>query len=559
MQNRGLLMAAVILAAATVASAQTAVFQYSVTNDTTRKKKDSEEFEKVTSVLWLPAEAKQVRGLVVSGQTLIERQMSKGMREQLREQGIGVLHFRGGLGSVNLQKTLDDYAALSGYKELSVVPMFFVGHSAGGPQARGLAAEMPERTFGLMQFRGGAPWAGGPIKDITTQPATQPRDRYVPGYVPSLMMVGQFDEFGGTRREDGWEPAWMGVAKALGEQRAAQPAALWSMVVEPGAGHFAWSERNEQYLGMFIKKAAALRIPAEFAADKVPELKKIDAASGWLADVRLKQPLGNGTPAAPAPVAKFAGDKEMTSWLFDEEMAKAFVAFHDGIDRKDQFIKWNDPYTIEASVRFFFTKQTWVDDGLTLQVNPGYWDIVPKETKDGKPKWPNEGQAAGNSGAPLKVKNINGPFTVVANDKMRLTYDQLSPAGEGGRATFVAYSEGNKEYRYAEQVGMLPKNFGPNKNPKAADNVITFEPIGNLNAGSGPVVLKATASSGKPVEFYVAVGPARVVDGKLTLAEVPARGSFPMKIKVVAWQGGSYAEPQVKAATPVEQEILLEK
>jgi hypothetical protein len=28
---------------------------------------------------------------------------------------------------------------------------------------------------------------------------------------------------------------------------------------------------------------------------------------------------------------------------------------------------------------------------------------------------------------------------------------------------------------------------------------------------------------------------------------------------VVAWQGGSYAEPQVKAALPVEQEILLEK
>ena len=89
--------------------------------------------------------------------------------------------------------------------------------------------------------------------------------------------------------------------------------------------------------------------------------------------------------------------------------------------------------------------------------------------------------------------------------------------------------------------------------------VITFPPLGNLKVGGGPVTLKATSDSGLPVEYYVAYGPARIAAGKLEAAEVPGRATFPIPVKVVAYQFGSGLEPQVKTAASVERKIYLEK
>jgi len=76
---------------------------------------------------------------------------------------------------------------------------------------------------------------------------------------------------------------------------------------------------------------------------------------------------------------------------------------------------------------------------------------------------------------------------------------------------------------------------------------------------SGPVELKASSDCGLPVEYYVAYGPATIVDGKLKITEIPARATFPINVKIVAYQFGSGVEPLVKTATPVEQTIQVEK
>jgi hypothetical protein len=544
---RTLACLAVMGLAATLASAQAVVFQYSqfpMCNPSTK----NPEGVPVGVYLWLPAEAKQIRGLIVSGQTLIEREMSKDpiIRKACAEQSLGILHVRSGLNSVKLQELLDGFATQSGYAELSTAPLFFVGHSAGGPQARQAAAVMADRCFGLMQYRGGGPWAGPPLSQPATQPTTNPAQMYVPAYIPSLMMTGQFDEFGGTRDAAGGEPAWQNPRKDLADQRAAQPEALWSMIVEPGAGHFAWSEQNARYLALFITKAAA-QIPATLPADgSAPKLTRLDYKKGWLSDLNLK-------PASTVPAAvytEYTGDKTLASWHMDEALAKAAAVYHAGLSRKDQFIKWEDPYTIDAGVRFFFSKPVWVDDGMTLEVHPAWWDKVP-------PRWPNVGEPATNGGTPIKVKTVAGILKPISDRKFRIEYDALSPATEGGRNTFMAYSDGNEEYRHCEQVGMLPKNFGPGT--KGKDNTITFPPIGNLKTTSAPVPLNATADTGLKVQYYVAEGPATVVEGKLVISEVPVRAKFPIKIRVVAWQFGSLVEPLVKGATPVVQEIQLEK
>ena len=70
--------------------------------------------------------------------------------------------------------------------------------------------------------------------------------------------------------------------------------------------------------------------------------------------------------------------------------------------------------------------------------------------------------------------------------------------------------------------------------------------------------LKATSDpvSGR---IYVAAGPAMIEDGKLKISELPARATFPLRVKVVAYQSGRGIKPLVQTASPVEQTIPIEK
>ena len=58
---------------------------------------------------------------------------------------------------------------------------------------------------------------------------------------------------------------------------------------------------------------------------------------------------------------------------------------------------------------------------------------------------------------------------------------------------------------------------------------------------------------------YVAHGPATVEGNQLKVTEVPARATFPLEIKVVAYQFGRGVEPLVQTAKPVERVIMVEK
>ena len=521
-----LLALAVALLPTSALPAVQAVFQYAVPVETQKTPS--------TAFLWIPPAAKQVRGVVIAGMTLMEREfvVDPHIRKACESESLALLFLKCGLQATDLQKALDDLAAASGYTELSKAPLAFVGHSAGGPQAQALAANMAARCFGLIQYRGGGPFNGEPI---------------APG-VPTLMMVGQFDEFGGTMRTaEGREGAWSGALDNFAKYRAADPGHLSGFVVEPGAGHFAWSERNGVYAGLWIRKAARARIPATWPVDakEPPALLTIDPKSGWLTSLDLRE------KSEPSAASGFTGDTGRTAWTFDEELARATLAYHIGLSRKDQFIKWNDPFWVDAGTRFFFTNLNWVGDGSTFEVHPSYSDTYPKPQENGGPRWPQAGQPVGHASAPILVRPVSGPVVAAGPNTFRMRFDGLSPVEEGGRVTFLAYSAGDEEFRYTEQVGMMPRGFKGLGNGK--DQTLTFPELPKLRSASATLDLKATSSAGLPVQYYVAYGPAVIADGKLKIAEVPARAKFPVPIKVVAWQFGSGVEPQVKSAAPVEQ------
>jgi hypothetical protein len=513
------------------ASAEAAVFQYRAPVAASRGER--------SAFLWIPSKAPHVRGVVMGGMTLMEREFARDarIRQACALERLAIVFLKCGLGAVEPQKVLDDLAKVSGYRELSVAPLFFVGHSAGGPQAKARAIAMAERCFGLVQYRGGVPGGGEPV----------------PPGLPTVMMIGQFDEFGGTMRNEDGRETWEGGRDALADFRARDERNLASIVVEPGAGHFAWSDRNAAYLALFIIKAAQARIPDWPIGAKEPvKCTPIDHRSGWLTDLTIKAP-GKTTPA---PYAEYKGDKARAAWHFDREMAEATVAFHaGGFGKKDQFLKWNDPFWVDAGTRFFFTKIAWVGDGRTFEVHPVYADVYPSQHKGRGPRWLQAGKPVGHSSAPIRIRPVSGPVVAAGPNRFRMHYDALAPATETSRVTFLAFSEGDAEYRYTEQVGMMPRGF--KGITKGKDQTITFPPIGDVKADSGPVVLKATSSAGLPVAYHVGYGPAVVVDGKLILAEIPARATFPIAVQVVAWQFGSGVEPLVKTAEPVAQTIQI--
>ncbi|MCC5789715.1 MAG: hypothetical protein JJT75_08770 [Opitutales bacterium] len=466
--------------------------------------------------LWLPPEAENIEGIVVAGSTSIEKDVVRDprIRAVCRERNLAIIFGTRGLNGFFHQERLDELADYSGYEELSTTPLFFIGHSAGGPQAKEQAASFGERTFGLMLSRGGIPDAGSRF--------------------PTLVLTGQFDEFGGRMRtEEGREPAWEDPRDALQKERSEDPDLLVSLAVEPGAGHFGWSPRNAEMLALFLDKAAR--------GEPTP----------WVSSLNLRE------DTSPLPEADFEGDASTQALHLDEELAKAVHRYHADLraGKKDQFLRWENAHWVDAGVRRFFHNLDFEGDGQHFRVNPTFADRVPKAPNDQGPRWLEAGEKAGHSGGEIRIRIVSGPAEVVDGHLLRLRHDALNPAiGPWGRLTFLAYAEAKGEFRHTELPGMAPRGY---RGPQGQSQSITFEPLPDLHKGQDPLPLTATSTSDLPVSFYVARGPAVVREGKLHITGVPARADYPIAIEVVAYQVGSGVEPRFAPAPGVSQTTRL--
>ena len=115
---------------------------------------------------------------------------------------------------------------------------------------------------------------------------------------------------------------------------------------------------------------------------------------------------------------------------------------------------------------------------------------------------------------------------------------------------------GDNRYRHAVQPGQLtiPARLTAGKAQK-----IVFPQIGNRKRDTPAVALAGTSDSGLPVDYYVVGGPAEVAGGILRLTGIPVKSKFPVKVTVVAYQGGRSVGPPVQSAEPVEQTFWTER
>ncbi len=504
--------------------AEDAIFQY---HATVLDKK-----ERPKSVfLWIPPEADRIRGILASTMTLMEAEFSSDpiVRAACAEQGLAILFSKMGLEKEPLQQQLDAFAEQSGYSELKDAPLFFVGHSAGGGWANRMAQAFPERCLGLMTFRGGLPWGAGPE-------------------IPSLVMVGQYDEFGGEMRTaDGVEHAWEKPMQDLIENLKEKAEARHSFLVEPGTGHFAWSQKNAEFFAAFLRACAEQQLKEKAVLERIPYQQ------GWI------------LPLEPPPFKKdqviSAGAKPdmklIGSWFPTRELAEMAVDFQSGlIGKQDQFIRWENRHWVDAGARFFFMGLQFEPGTAIFSTSPVYAEKVPGQYDGKGPKWHHAGEAVQASGVPIEVKPIAGPLKAMGDGRLAIRYSTLFPQGERNRMTFLAMSAGNDQFRHTEQVGMAPRGYKGLRKGKA--QVIQFPELPKeLPADSGPIELGAHSDSGLDVQYYIAYGPAKIENGQLILHELPTRATFPVELKVVATQPGSGKDPVVQQAAKVEQLLQI--
>lgn len=297
----------------------------------------------ITAFLWVPPDADRLRGALIGGLTLMEPAFARDplIRQACAAEKLAIVYFLPSLdaqfdykekgSSTLLQKALDDLAAVSGYRELAVAPLLPVGHSVGSMFATRVVCWNPSRCFGALPFKGGLP-----------RPSNDP-EATIAG-VPVLVIKGQFEEFGpgpsGNLRDfEDRETAWKGMSNQLLRLREKDQHHLIAYLVEPGASHFAWSDRLAPYTALFIREAARQRIPDWSVDARQPVLcREINPAVGALTSANL------GKEGSAALAKAFRGDPKQAFWHLSLELAQIADHLHaDLFSKQPQFVTFADP------------------------------------------------------------------------------------------------------------------------------------------------------------------------------------------------------------------------
>lgn len=494
--------------------------------------------------LWIPPSIERIRGVIIAQMTLIEMPFVQDplIRAAAADAGLAIVFVNPSFDSTfnyksgadrTLSSILSDLANVSGYPELAEAPLMPAGHSTGGIFAHNVAYWSPRRTIAVLHIK------SGNIKPPDFDPGASFSG------VPFLAINGQFEEFG----PDGDVPAgqsrelqWHTVRDTLLALRSKDPKQLCTLLVEPGAGHFAWSERLARFVALYIRKAAAARLGD--TPDGKSAVVALDPERGWLGDAALSDPQHQ----PPAPYAAYAGDKAKSFYFFDEETARATEMFEAGqFGLKDQMVTFSqDGQNLDpvARLRLRFDP---IGDGQSFRVTADYLDKYPVSH-------PLAGQTLGHGPSDVAFRVVRGAAVATAPNEFRVQFDTFGIDSSSTRIIVMASAPIGSGYRYTEQPGEIRV---PVSNTEGAAQTISFDAIADRAATAAPLTLHATSSAGLPVRFYVAYGPASVNNGVLTLSPLPRHAKLPIEVAVVAYQWGKPIDPKVQTAVSVQRTFRI--
>ncbi|MFM2092318.1 MAG: hypothetical protein RLZZ127_2807 [Planctomycetota bacterium] len=482
----------------------------------------------VQAYLWVPPAAERIRGLVVGGTILSEGHIASHpeVRAACARAGLGIVLFTPHLDAVFnatasapvLERTLADLAAVSGMPELAQAPLLPFGHSVGTIWTRNLLFWNPGRMIGGIFYKGGF--------GIPEGRALAELDG-----IPLLHVQGRFEEFGpasdGRLRPEQGEDRSTGGRTAMAQLsalRAERPDFLMGLLVEEGATHYALNEPVARVIAAYIEAAARLRL---------------DPAGGTAPVVGARGVVVPGTDLfAPASATTGTG-----FWYPDTEVADRVAAMHRGAGREPQFVSAADakgnPRKVAHDMRLPI-QPDWTGPG-EFRARAAFWTVVPD-------LYPGRGASAAHAATPPQVAIFGGPVEAVGEDRFRITMDVRL----GDRIFLTAWHPGDERFRWAEQSMNIRT---PAVLTKGASQAIAVALPQRLPRSALPMPLSATASSGLPVSWYVDHGPARVIDGRLELADLPQRATGTVPVRIVATQYGD-AVAKIASATAAATILL---
>lgn len=492
--------------------------------------------------LWIPENCQQVKAVVIGQHNMLEEGILEHQlfRENLTELGLAeiwitpapdmVFRFDKDAGTwfTNMMNKL---AEASGYKELSIVPVIPIGHSAAASFPWNFAAWNPGRTLAAISIHGDAP-----LSNLTGsgQPNPDWGNRTLNG-VPGLMVMGEYE----------WLPERLKPALAYIQ---AHPNAPISMLADAGRGHFDYSDELVTYLSLFIKKSVKARLPSNTLPGQPIVLKPVQPTKGWLADRWHTDSL----PAATAaPYNMYRGDRSQAFWYFDKEIALATEKYYAAVRGKLlQYIGFMQQGTLlpfntrlHARINGKFTP---LEDGLSFHIQAVYTDTL--RTR----------QSVQHAATNIHISRICGPVIKLDDSTFSVRFYRigLNNAKRSGDIWLMATSEGDEQYKHSVQQLNL---HIPLVNAQGQPQAIDFPAINDITAAVKQVQLKASTSAGLPVYYYVKEGPAEWRNGRLKITPVPPRAKYPVKVTVVAWQYGRTSAPLIQSAVPVTQSFYIHR
>jgi len=456
-----------------------------------------------------------------------------------------------------LAQLLTKFATLSGYPELQYAPVLLTDHSAGSTfcwvRTVPSSAALTGRVFAILPNKG-----------------------TYPGNISNLLGIPIFHVSSEWQEISDWGNTWeVGDAPSLRALRGGGTNCLIGECVQPGTGHYEYAPEQATPLADFIQAAAAERIPANWQPPGYPTLNSIDPTTGWVVDVRT---MGSGTCQAVSYNSWVAAgnDPLRAYWYPDETTAQDVCnTANAGFSKKPQMISAFSNLTGTApaplgslnsagtiGVGYVPYSPTLESDGVTFQVRAASVNQSPIARL-------NNGNAMGIATGPILFRaNGSGSLKQTGANTFQVWLDResVTKGGQPWEPFILCYQPGDSQYRSAyrpiQVLTSVPVNL-----ISGSTQTITFPTLPNVTGTNLQQItlsgsLAATASSGLPVQYWVASGPYRNDENNSNVLipdTVPANASFPMPVIIGAWQWGrpSSVGSAVQSATPVFQTFWI--
>ncbi len=519
--------------------------------------------------LWVPPDARQVRGLVVACQNMLEMPLFErpAFRAACARNDLGIVIIFSGhdhllsddqnpdhpkrsyldiflnpdfqwgaangsrenprLAGEDLQKVLDALARESGYPEIAHAPLMPVGHSSAGSFVWHLYRWDPARIFAML-------------------PLKTPSQNDGPQGIPILFVNSEWFDYGNDANNCSSHPA--AIATVL-QARANGTNSQLGYYIDIGSGHCNVSDDSIPLISQFLDTVVAARIPKNAPKGGLVRLNEIKPQSGWLLDpATLDRPEGQ-----PVAYADWKGDPRKAFWYPSRELA-AVVQAHMTEQRakQPQFIGFvREDGRVSTSGGMYKFSPQFQADGETFALDAAFLehltdsDLVPPDL------------SLRHSDSSIQFRVNSGALVQVGSNTFRVCPrgGPIVPQGNPWEPVIVAYHPGDKSFRPTEHPAHVNINI---INRVGEPQTLDFAKIPDQKAGVKSLKLVARASSGLPVEFFVVSGPATVDGDRLKFTELPVRAKFPVRIIVSAFQWGRSVDLPIPSVGPVTQEFFIQ-